>query len=67
VRPRLSGTSVSIERLKGTQWSAVASAVVDGSGSFRAQLQLVPGSYRARVAATNGLAEGLSPQLTVSG
>ena len=66
VRPKLSGAAVSIERLKGTAWTPVASTAVDGAGSFRARVKLVPGSYRARVAATNGLAEGISPPLTVT-
>jgi stage II sporulation protein D len=67
VRPRVSGAPVSIERLKGTTWTQVARTDVDASGGFRAKLQVVPASYRARVAATEGLAEGLSPVLTVSG
>jgi inosine/xanthosine triphosphate pyrophosphatase family protein len=48
-------------------WTPVGDAVVDDTGSFRAQLQVVPGSYRARVAATEGLVEGLSPVLKVTG
>jgi stage II sporulation protein D len=67
VRPRLLGAVVSIERRKGTAWRTVADAVVDDAGSFRAQLQLVAGGYRARVAATRGFAEGLSPMIMVSG
>jgi stage II sporulation protein D len=67
VRPRISGAPVSIERLKGSTWSPVSNASVDAAGSFRAQLQVVPGSYRAHVAATEGLAEGISPVLTVTG
>jgi stage II sporulation protein D len=67
MRPRLTGAAVSIERLKGSVWTAVADAAVDDTGSFRAQLQVVPGSYRARVAATEGLVEGLSPVLKVTG
>jgi stage II sporulation protein D len=67
VRPRISGAPVAIERLKGTGWAQVARTAVDGSGVFRAEVRLVPASYRARVAASEGLAEGLSPVLTVSG
>lgn len=66
VQPKLPGARVTIERLKGTAWSPVVRATVDASGSFRARLRLVPGSYRARVAATNGLAEGVSPIVTVA-
>jgi stage II sporulation protein D len=67
VRPKLPGAVVTIERRKGTVWAGVADAVVDGAGSFRAQLQLLAGGYRARVAATDGYAEGLSPMIMVSG
>jgi stage II sporulation protein D len=67
VRPKLPGAVVSIERRKGTAWQGVTDAVVDETGSFRAQLQLVAGGYRARVTATNGFAEGLSPMIMVSG
>jgi SpoIID/LytB domain protein len=67
VRPRLTGASVAVDRLKGTAWTPVAKTSVDSTGSFSAKVRLVPGSYRARVAATNGLTEGLSPTLTVSG
>jgi stage II sporulation protein D len=67
VRPRVTGAPVAIERLKGTTWTEIAQKTVDATGAFQAQVPLVPGSYRARVAATEGLAEGLSPVLTVSG
>jgi stage II sporulation protein D len=67
VRPRVSGAPVAIERLKGTIWKQIARTAVDRAGAFQAQIQLVPSSYRARVAATEGLAEGVSPVLTVSG
>jgi stage II sporulation protein D len=66
VRPRLTGAPVSIERRQGTAWIPVADTVVDPTGSFRVELQVVPGSYRARVAATEGFAEGVTPVLTVS-
>ena len=45
----------------------IAQETVDATGGFQAQVQLVAGSYRARVAATEGLAEGVSSVLTVSG
>jgi hypothetical protein len=67
VRPKVTGAPVSIERLKGTIWTEIARKNVDATGAFQTQVPLVPGSYRARVAATEGLAEGLSPVLTVSG
>jgi SpoIID/LytB domain protein len=67
VRPKVSGAPVSIERLNGAAWAQVASTTVGAAGAFRAQFQLVPASYRARVAATEGLSEGISPVLTVNG
>ena len=66
VQPKLPGARVSIERLKGTAWAAVARATVDATGAFQARVRVVPGSYRARVPATNGLAEGVSPTITVT-
>jgi SpoIID/LytB domain protein len=67
VRPKVAGAPVSIERLKGTAWTEIARATIDATGAFRVRAQVVPASYRARVLATEGLAEGLSPVLTVSG
>ena len=67
VKPPVAGAPVFIDRLAGTTWTQVARSTVDATGGFRARVQLVPASYRARVAATEGLVEGLSPVLTVSG
>ena len=67
VRPRLSGVVVSIERKDGASWVPVVQATVDATGGFRAELALVPGSYRARMSATEGLAAGVSPALEVTG
>lgn len=67
VRPRLSGTVVSFERKNGMSWIPVGQATVDPSGDFRAELALAPGSYRARISATEGLAAGVSPTLDVTG
>jgi len=65
VRPRLGGAPVSIERRRGNGWAEVARATVDGAGAFRAELGLTPGSYRARVPARAGYAEGVTPVLAV--
>jgi SpoIID/LytB domain protein len=67
VRPRLPGALVTIEREQASGWAAVAEAVVDRSGAFRVELALPPGSYRARIAPTNGYAEGITPAVTVTG
>jgi len=67
VRPRLTGVVVAIERREASAWVPVAEAIVDETGAFRAELALVPGSYRARIPATPGLAAGVAPVLTVVG
>jgi hypothetical protein len=63
--PELAGTEVTIERLSGASWEAVGSAAVGDDGRFTAQLDLVPGVYRARVGAVPGLVAGTSPKLTI--
>jgi len=67
VRPRLAGVVVTIERQEASAWIPVAEAIVDETGGFRAELALVPGSYRARVPATPGLTAGVTLVLTVVG
>jgi len=67
VRPRLSGALVHIERQRGLSWVHVGETAADESGSFRVALELVPGTYRARVSAFGTFAEGYSPLLTVDG
>jgi SpoIID/LytB domain protein len=67
VRPKLAGAAVSIERKTGSSWVAVGQATVDETGAIRAELTLAPGSYRARISATAGLAAGVSPTLEVTG
>jgi stage II sporulation protein D len=67
VRPKLVGETISIERRNGSRWVSVGQATVDESGTFRVELPLVPGSYRARIAATADLAAGVSPTLEVTG
>jgi len=66
VQPALPGVRISIERLKGTTWALVGRGPIDSNGAFHARVRLVPGSYRAWVPATNGLAEGVSSTLTVT-
>jgi hypothetical protein len=67
VRPRLKGALVTIERRRGAAWEPVAEATVDASGAFRAELSVVPGSYRARLPRNGGWAEGIAPVLAVTG
>jgi SpoIID/LytB domain protein len=67
VRPRVPGTLVHVERQRGATWVHVGETIADGSGAFRLAVDLVPGTYRARVSPIAGFAEGLSPVLTVEG
>jgi len=67
VRPLvLAGAAVQIQRANATGgWSTVARGTVDQGGAFTMAFAVVPGTYRARVAAGKGWAIGLSPQLQV--
>jgi stage II sporulation protein D len=65
VKPVLGGATVALQRLDGTVWRGVATATVDSAGAFQAALELVPGTYRARIAPGRGFTEGLSPELDV--
>ena len=65
VRPVIPGARVDIQRLVGSSWRAAATASVDEAGAFEAQLDLTPGTYRARVAPGHGLVAGYSPALQV--
>ena len=67
MRPKLLGAVVAIERMDGSVWVPVGEAAVDETGAFRAELTIVPGSYRARIPAAGGLAAGTSPVLEVTG
>ena len=64
-RPVLPGAGVQVQRLEGDVWDTVATTTIDANGNYSAQLQLSPGSYRARVIAGHGFAVGVSDTLTV--
>ena len=64
-RPVLPGAAVQVQRLDGDVWDTVATTTIDANGNYSAQLQLSPGSYRARVIAGHGFAVGVSDTLTV--
>ena len=66
VRPRLQGARVTIERRVGSAWDGVGATTVDADGAFRAALNVLPGSYRARVPKTGTWAEGITPVLVVT-
>jgi stage II sporulation protein D len=65
VKPLLPGGSVQLQRQAGNGWTTVARSTVGSDGSFRASINLTPGTYRARVVAGKGFAVGLSPVLQV--
>ncbi len=67
VRPRLPGALVRIERQRGSGWALVDEVIADRAGAFRAEIDLISGTYRARVAAAGGYVEGISPVLAVAG
>ena len=67
VAPALPGAAVKVQRLEANLWLRAGSAVVDDAGSFRVELQLTPGSYRAVVAPAAGYAGGISATLRIAG
>jgi stage II sporulation protein D len=64
-RPIIVGARVEIQRLSGSSWRLVARTVLDERGEFEARLELVAGTYRARVIPGRGLVPGFSPELKV--
>jgi len=67
VAPPLPGAAVEVQRFETDLWVTAGSAVADATGSFRAELQLLPGLYRAVVAPAAGYAGGVSATLRVAG
>jgi stage II sporulation protein D len=66
VKPLLPGAPVQVQRLQADEtWVTIATATVGDGGTFSATANLIPGTYRARVAAGKGFAIGLSPILQV--
>ena len=63
VLPARAGTKIQVQVLEGDEWLPVGDATVDDVGSFFAELEVLPGVYRVRVAPARGFAEGLSPRL----
>jgi hypothetical protein len=64
-RPIVAGAKVEIQRLAGTSWRVVARAALDERGQFEARVELVAGTYRARVIPGRGLVPGFSPEVKV--
>ena len=66
VKPFISGVPVQIQRqAPNGSWLTVAQGTPASDGSFQVTVNLVPGTYRARIAPGNGFAPGISPVLTV--
>jgi stage II sporulation protein D len=70
VRPRsLAGRTVTIQKRKADgSWANVATTTVTAEGTFRANFNVTPGTYRARISppASSGLLSSTSQTLTVS-
>jgi stage II sporulation protein D len=65
VRPLLPGATVLIQRLDSGGWQTVTDTTVGPDGSYSATVDLIAGSYRARVAPGRGFAIGFSETLIV--
>jgi SpoIID/LytB domain protein len=65
VRPLLPGATVLIQRLDSGGWQTVTNTTVGSDGSYSATMDLIAGSYRARVAPGHGFAIGISDTLVV--
>ena len=63
VTPPRDGARVQVQRLEGATWLPAGEAVADAAGAFATELELLPGSYRVRVAPGGGLVQGLSPTI----
>jgi stage II sporulation protein D len=64
-KPPLPGATVAIQRQEASVWRTAGRATVDDQGAFEAQLELLPGLYRARVSPGRGFVPGTSAVLNV--
>jgi stage II sporulation protein D len=64
-RPLLPGAGVQVQRLGQSRWATAARTRIVSDGSFTVRIDLVPGTYRARVVAGKGYATGISKVLKV--
>jgi hypothetical protein len=65
VKPRVAGTTVTIQRQAGSAWRAIVQVKTTAQGRFTISRVVAPGTYRARVSA-KGFAPGLSKPITAS-
>ena len=66
VRPARADGLVTIQRLDGNRWRAVATTRTDGRGRFRAAVAVSPGTYRAIVDLGSGFVPGRTTSLRVT-
>jgi stage II sporulation protein D len=64
-RPLLPNAPVQVQRLEGSTWTTVVRTTIGSDGTFIGDVELTPGTYRARVVAGKGFAIGLSKVLKV--
>jgi stage II sporulation protein D len=64
-RPLLPNAPVQVQKLEGSTWTTVARTTIGTDGTFIGDVELTPGTYRARVVAGKGFAIGLSKVLKV--
>jgi hypothetical protein len=67
VNPLLPGQKVTVQKKTSSGWKAVATATIQGDGTFRAMFTVQEAKYRAKVVppASTGLVTGWSPVLQV--
>jgi stage II sporulation protein D len=63
VTPALPGAGVVLESLEGETWRSLGRTAVGADGAFQFGVRLAAGTYRARVPAAAGFAEGVSREL----
>ncbi len=65
-RPLLPNAAVQLQRLAGGAWTIVARTTIQNDGTFTGDVDLTPGTYRARLVAGKGFAIGVSKVLKVA-
>jgi stage II sporulation protein D len=65
MRPRLAGTTVSVQKLASGAWKAMAAGTVNADGAWTVSFRVRPGSYRAVATPGHGLVPGASPVVKV--
>jgi 5-hydroxyisourate hydrolase-like protein (transthyretin family) len=66
VKPLAAGIPVRIQRQAGSAWRTIAGAATTAQGRFTIARNVLPGTYRVRIAAGAGFATSVSKPITVS-